>query len=114
MLRDEVLQMATITGNELEEEVERFLVQRGETILENTKVCILREQECSGNFCRDCPSFIGCKKKYMILVAVMTLPITLWDDSPSAEKMREDTIKAVERILAARTDSELEALVPNI
>ncbi len=116
MLKDEILSMGMYTGERLEEEVERFLVKHGETVLDNTEVCILRQLVNPANQCNGCPSFMGCKKKYMMVVAVATLPVTLMAEIPSKDGQRicKDALKVIERILRARTDEELGAIVPDI
>jgi hypothetical protein len=116
MLTDDVLRICTFTGERLEEEVEKVLVKHGETILDDTGICVLRQIENSGNPCCDCPSFIGCKKKYMVLAAVTTLPFILIAEFPPGERKRIyiHTLNLVERILRARTDEELAQIVPGI
>jgi len=114
MLRDEVLSLAIITGEELEAEIERLLKKYGETIWENTEVCSFRTKNFPGNYCKGCFSFIGCKKKYMALVELITLPLTLWDDSAEAEEMRNHAVQIMERIIQAKMDEELEAIILDI
>jgi hypothetical protein len=115
-MRNEILRMGTYNGERLEGEVDKFLVKYGETILDNTEVCVLRRLESPHDQCKGCPSFIGCKKKYMTIAAIATLPITVIAEISSEERERicGDALETIKRIIQARTDKELRAIVPDI
>lgn len=54
--------MGVFSGESLEEKVEKFLIKYGETLFDNTEVCVLRRLERLDNQCKGCSSAKGLGK----------------------------------------------------